>query len=162
MKQLRLLLFENCNRNCKGCCNKDWDLKNLPIVKSFAEYNTIMLTGGEPMLNPNLIVQTCKKIIKESLANIYLYTAKVNNINDVLFVLPYLDGLTVTLHEQKDVSPFLILDSLLEHYQQNISLRVNIFKNVKLPYTKSKWKIKDHIEWIKDCPLPENEIFMRL
>ena len=26
---LRLLLWEECNRTCQGCCNKDWDLSSL-------------------------------------------------------------------------------------------------------------------------------------
>jgi len=31
MKKLRLLLFPDCNRNCAGCCNNDWDLDLLPM-----------------------------------------------------------------------------------------------------------------------------------
>ena len=24
-EKLRLLLFEECDRDCPGCCNRDWD-----------------------------------------------------------------------------------------------------------------------------------------
>lgn len=46
MKKLRLLLHEECNRNCKGCCNKDWDLNALEIEDDFTDYDEILITGG--------------------------------------------------------------------------------------------------------------------
>ncbi|MBU1087771.1 MAG: hypothetical protein KKD05_09695, partial [Candidatus Omnitrophica bacterium] len=59
MKKLRLLLFTECNRNCNGCCNNDWDLKSLLNEHLFKEYSEILLTGGEPMLHPELILEVC-------------------------------------------------------------------------------------------------------
>ena len=46
---------------------------------------------------------------------------------------------------------------------QKRSLRLNIFKNVKLPNNLDLryWNTKLNMEWIKDCPLPKNETFMR-
>ena len=48
--KLRLLLLDDCNRNCPGCCNRDWDLQALPLCQDYTPYRLIMLTGGEPML----------------------------------------------------------------------------------------------------------------
>ena len=50
--KLRLLLFEECNRSCPGCCNRDWDLQPLPVCYDLPPYRIILLTGGEPMLYP--------------------------------------------------------------------------------------------------------------
>ena len=34
-EKLRLLLFEECDRDCPGCCNRDWDLRSLPVCRDF-------------------------------------------------------------------------------------------------------------------------------
>ena len=116
MKELRLLLFKDCNRKCKGCCNKDWDLDNLPVCKSFKDYKTIMLTGGEPMLNPKLVEETIMAIRRiNKTAKIIMYTAKVDHYN-ILYICKLLDGLTLTLHKQSDVKDFQILNALFDFW----------------------------------------------
>ena len=85
-------------------------------------------------------------------------------LEDVFKMLCHIDGLTVTLHEQEDVEPFQILNkSLLKCSRVPWSLRLNVFKEVALPEIDLRlWKVKDQIEWIKDCPLPADEVFMKL
>lgn len=166
--KLRLLITEKCNRNCEGCCNKDWDLSVLPKETDYSQYNTILLTGGEPMLSPFYVINIIKMIRKQNKTGaIILYTAKIDDWNAVLAVLHYIDGLTVTLHEQKDVGAFVFLDSLLSNADlAGKSLRLNVFKGVtiskKYGCNLKNWKVKDNIEWIKNCPLPEGEVFKRI
>lgn len=165
MKKLRLLLFEECNKYCKGCCNRDWDLKALPEVKDFHQYDEILLTGGEPMLNPYLVICVAARISRQNpVANIYLYTAETDNWQAILSVLHYIDGLTVTLHEQSDVDSFIVLNNLLSEINDISmkSFRLNVFKGVNFNDDLGLWKVKDNIEWIKNCPLPQDEVFMRL
>jgi hypothetical protein len=38
---------------------------------------------------------------------------------------------------------------------------LNIFKGIETPKVEG-WKIKNNIVWIKNCPLPEDEIFGKL
>lgn len=170
MKKLRLLLFEKCNRNCPGCCNNDWDLKSLPvltIVHDVKKYDEVLLTGGEPMLEPLTVINTILSIRRYNRkCKIFLYTAKVDNIEDVKAVMNHVDGLTITLHEQKDIGPFLLLNSFLlmagvKRHEK--SFRLNIFKSVDVEdgIDFSLWKIK-YTEWIKNCPLPKGEVFYRL
>jgi hypothetical protein len=162
--KLRLLLFPECNRACEGCCNKDWDLTKLPVVESYEGYKEIMLTGGEPMLKPALVMHIANAIrIENPSARIILYTAMSPSI--LFVVLRLIDGVTITLHEQKDVPPFINLVSFLKKYgnYEGKSLRLNIFKGVDITNVDtSLFKVKSGIEWIKDCPLPEDEVFMRL
>lgn len=165
-KDLRLLLFEKCNRKCEGCCNKDFDIANLPIETQFSGYNLIMLTGGEPMLRPYIVLSAIKEIRNQNTtADIILYTAKVDEIKKVLHLIRYLQGITLTLHEQSDIKPMqefsrAIAKTSLLHQR---SFRLNIFEGIKMPNVIHKfWKIKNNIEWIKNCPLPENEIFKRI
>lgn len=156
VKKLRLLITEKCNRNCKKCCNRQWDLKKLPICEDYSSFDQILLTGSEPMLIPQIVRYIILKIRAINQCPIYLYTAKVDKIQSVLSTLFFVDGLTLTLHEQKDVKPFLRLNSCRK------SLRLCLFEGINLP-TKQNFKkraIKE-IQWIENCPLPKNEVFMR-
>lgn len=174
MKKLRLLLFEDCNRNCIGCCNKDWDLASLPIETDFSSYDKIMLTGGEPMLKPRLVFDVIKKIRAQNpKTKIYLYTAKTTDVITLVTILSYLDGITITLHGPLDFRLFILFIIYLNrHYKsteiyQNKSLRLNIFKaahvNVQslLNELPSEWIVRPDMRWIKNCPLPEDEVFKK-
>lgn len=164
MRKLRLILFKHCNRRCKGCCNKDWDIDSLPVCTDFTGYDQIMLTGGEPMLNPGLVANTVTRIWQQGVtAPIYMYTAKTDDKAVLLKCLTFLEGITVTLHTQKDVKPFLEFETERVRIQATGSLRLNIFKGVKLPLVNlTDWVVKDNIVWIKNCPLPPDEVLMRL
>ena len=166
MKKLRLLLFEDCEKNCAGCCNKDWDLSKLPRIEKheYGQYDIVSITGGEPMLNPNKVIETAVDIGLNSQAAIYLYTAKANPLSFLLGVLFYIDGICFTLHEQTDVPQFLVLNDELNYSRlDEKSMRLNIFKGIDIGKNDiSKWKVKRDIEWIENCPLPQDEVFMRL
>lgn len=165
-KTLRLLLFEDCNRSCEGCCNKQWDLSKLPVVSDFTPYDEIILTGGEPMLKPEIVFRTIRMIRNQNIsARIILYTAMTDKANTLLFILENLDGLTITLHDEQDILPYIAFRMLIDRYRFNNakSLRLNVFSGVDARrYANEDWQIKDNIEWLEDCPLPDNEVFMRL
>ena len=156
--KLRLLVTDKCPRHCDGCCNKDWDLANLPVVESFAGYDEILLTGGEPMRDAFLLVCIIAEIRQQNpAAKIYLYTAEPSR--ELRKILHLIDGVTVTIHKQNDIYAFGLF---YEHLPiMDKSLRLNIFKGVVVKGRYPEWVIKDNIEWIKDCPLPEGEVFMR-
>lgn len=164
MQKLRLLLFENCNRKCEGCCNKYWDLASLPVCTDFSGYDTIMLTGGEPMLDPYKVWRTVCRIRYSNLqAAIYLYTAKVDDTPKSLFLLSMLDGMTVTLHEQSDLEPWKWFAQSLDTVDRAKSLRLNVFAEVELGDADTcGWDVRDSMVWDTDCPLPDNEVLMRL
>lgn len=169
MKSLRLLFTEKCNRACKGCCNGQFDLKGLPTLspKEVSQYETVMITGGEPLLYPDELI-TFVKYLKTHNPKIYIviYTAKVDVRDDFLRLLREVDGITLTLHAMKDVKPFIKINDILGTFPElvkNKSMRLNIFKEVRTvnPFIHS-WKVKKDMEWIDNCPVPENEVFMRL
>lgn len=179
MKKLRLLVTKDCPRNCEGCCNKDWNLDNLPVADDLRGYSEIIITGGEPLMSYKIdkLNHMLREIHdrKDITAKVYVYTA---NPKHILLCLPYVDGITLTLHDQSDVAEFEWMNRFLptlkiENPQSGptpkyrpYSYRLNIFKGVTLLTPDSdyleKWRIKDNIEWIKDCPLPEDEEFKRL
>ena len=171
-RKLRLLVTDTCNRKCPQCCNNKYDLDALPMVETFAGFDEILLTGGEPMLDSYLVNRISSTIRMENKkAKIYMYTAKTDFPHALLItLLLYLDGLTITLHEQDDVYNFVDFIMMLHKiYGVSVprSLRVSIFKGVNIKPHKALikcygWKIKDNLTWQKECPLPKGEVFMRL
>lgn len=104
MKKLRLLITEACNRKCEGCCNKGFDLKALPVCQDLNCWDEVYITGGEPMLRPELVRELSRDIAIDAM--VYMYTAKVDNVHEAIDTLRELDGMTLTLHEQADVAHF--------------------------------------------------------
>lgn len=155
--KLRLLLFEECQRNCPGCCNRGWDIKHLPVCQDYTPYRLIMLTGGEPMLHPEMVRTAVAAIRAQTNAPIYLYTAMVDGLDDLL---PILDGVTVTLHDRADVAPFEQFVRSARNLQGK-SLRLNVFEEAGTVTCPDGWQVKDHIQWIPNCPLPDGEVLMR-
>lgn len=160
-KQLRLILFTQCDRRCDGCCNKDFDIPNLPVCKDYSLYSRVMLTGGEPMLRPNKIYQAIYRVREQNpTAEIILYTARTSRFILLADILDFLNGITVTLHEEKDVAPFTRFNAYLRETRSFLrrSKRLNVF----FPFHDiDGWIVKDNIEWIKNSPLPPNEELMR-
>lgn len=162
--KLRLLVTRKCNRNCKWCNNQHWNLAGLPQETVFSGYNEIMLTGGEPMLIPEVVISIAKKIRIESNAKIYLYTAKIDKWESILAVLHYIDGMSITPHTIKDVTDFKVLNSILIGSSIEKSLKLNLFSDYGFDLSGidlSMWRIK-HKSWIKTKHLPENEVFKRI
>lgn len=166
MNKLRLIVTSKCNRTCEGCCNKDYDLESLPIVESYEGYEIIMLSGGEPMLYPEKLEALIKEIREQnSTAKIYLYTALVDNVAASLTILELVDGLTLTLHDERDINPFYEFSFCITLNSVNTkTLRLNVFSGITTGYNNyhNKWIIKDNMEWIKNCPLPDGEVLMQL
>ena len=162
---LRLIVTEECNRNCEGCCNKQYDLPSLPVATDFTGYKQIILTGGEPLLDPGKLMKTISHMRKENPdAEIILYTAYLNDPYIVALLMPFVDGMTVTLHEPEDVEQFQRLHSLVHTHSMGswLSLRLNVFQGIPLDSDwYDSWTIKSDIIWIEDCPLPEGEELMR-
>lgn len=171
MNKCRLLLWKDCDRRCKGCCNRQFDLDSLPEFSTY-DYNRfdeIYFTGGEPMLYPNTLLNILRHFRIKSKSKLFLYTAKVEKIDFLCKILLYLDGITVSLHDEKDVWDFYLFDSslnLLSAFDivlQELSFRLNVFKNIEVDYFRINkiWYVKKDIEWINPCPLPLNETFMK-
>ena len=163
-KKLRLLLFEDCERNCAFCCNKTYDLDKLEVVKSFKGYKEILLTGGEPLLDPQFVLKTVKLIKKQSpRAKIYLYTAKLDYVEEALEILKAIDGMTVTLHISLDKRKFMKFHNhmLANGIYHGKSLRLKYEDGIYLePSRFAEWEVVK-FQWVEECPVPKGEDFMR-
>lgn len=170
-KIIHLLVTEKCDRNCVYCCNKQYNLKKVPVItrEELENAKMILLTGGEPVryfnffklslflkeINPNV------KIILYANAFEYLLfkIEKENSSTET----KYLDGLSLSIKNHKDLKAFdiLISESLIS---PNIkSNRLYIFDNL-LPHFNEKDSKFQFIkrEWQEDFKPAEDSIFRRL
>jgi hypothetical protein len=114
------------------------------------------------MLAPELVLEAVRVIRQQHSGVIYLYTAKVDDRLAVFRVLQAIDGICVTLHKQNDVKAWIELADWLPRDSRH-SMRLNVFKGVDIGNANTTgWMVKYDIIWIIDCPLPDNEVFMRL
>lgn len=175
MRTLRLIVTRKCNRSCEGCCNKQnaFVESNVPkylyLETDVTDYETIILTGGEPLLEFEKlkgVIDSIRRLNPD--AKIIVYTANVQMKDEIIELLYLVDGITITIHEQKDVDDFNRLNFWLLRLKtykldNNKTLRLNQFAGIEVyMQDPSLWKIKDNIEWIEDCPLPENETIAQL
>jgi len=92
----------------------------------------------------------------------FLYTAKSKGIREQgKWLLDYFDGITLTLHEQKDIVDFIKLNKALSEIDVIMNtLRLHVFDNLLMSLPSninlSRWNVKQ-THWIKDCPLPKDE-----
>lgn len=163
MKKARLIVTYECQRNCAGCCNKNWRGKPPTVLKNIDQliwYDEVCITGGEPVLFPtyaaNLILDI-KYLSRQT--KVYVYTAAVEHPKELGLVTRVSDGICLTIHTQKDMDVFeagVYKASVFNLFGK--SMRLNIFKGVA---ARAKWftgwKVKTDLEWRKDCPLPEGE-----
>lgn len=170
-KKLRLLVTDKCPNRCPLCCNKQFDIQDIPVVDRW-DYEEIMITGGEPMLYPNNLERLCKAI-REITAQmgidtkIYLYTSRVN-WNTVERIIKYfVDGIVVAPHSRDDLIYFRQTNNNLLKYRYppytTCSLRLKVFPEIadSLPENLNRWQVQ-HSEWIENCPLPDGEDFRRV
>lgn len=168
--KLRLLVTTQCPNKCPMCCNNSWDFSKLPVVEHF-NYKEVMITGGEPLLFPEEVtllsdaIKNGNRLACNHKVSVFIYTALADNI---ITILPHVDGVVYTPHSDKDIESFLGLNRIIGLFPESVknkSLRLNLFANMKklIPqYTDlSHWQVKDMI-WVKDCPVPSDEEFKRV
>lgn len=169
-EKLRLLVTSQCPNKCPMCCNNSWDFSKLPVVEHF-NYKEVMITGGEPLLFLDKVailadsIKNSNKLAYSNDVRGFIYTALAD---DILNILPRVDGVVFTPHSEKDIESFLKANRIMGLFPETVinkSLRLNLFSNMKslIPESTdlSHWQVKDII-WIKDCPVPPDEEFKRV
>ena len=161
---IHIMVTSLCNRDCKYCCNKQYNLNDIPYVTDdeLKEADTICLTGGEPFAfsNPNSIALWYKKRYP-NIKNIYAYS----NATELLQYLAddrsvdYLDGVTVSIKNRSDKIAF---DYLVDHWRikelaSNVLYVFDGFEDVECP----RWFTKIKREWQEEFTPAPNSIFRK-
>lgn len=119
-KVIHLLVTSLCDRNCKYCCNKQYNLSDIPQVtdEELRECETICLTGGEPFTyaQPWEIAHKLKADYP-NIKRVYVYTNATEfeyyliNNNHTCHRF-WVDGYNISIKAQRDYESFE--DSLIE------------------------------------------------
>ena len=149
--KLRLLLLMTAIETVPAAATGIGTSKLSPLCQDYTPYRLIMLTGGEPMLYPEIIREAIAAIRRQTNVPIYLYTAMPEQLDALM---PLLDGVTVTLHTPEDIPVFQSFDRTAQNLTGK-SLRLNVFDEVGTVICRPEWQVKDHMRWIPNCPLPE-------
>lgn len=160
----RLIITMNCNKNCPDCCNKDIDLisqaTTIQDLRAIKDYPIVVITGGEPMLNPKKTLNIIKQL-KQQNENVivYLYTAK--HIAYLYIIIKYIDGIHYTLHypcKFNDVTLFARFQEMIELNRcKSYRLYVDNRVNINFLIQPNLWHRVEIKAWMKECPLPDNE-----
>ena len=179
---MHLMVIEKCDRKCELCCNKLYNIEELPIatVEELRQVHTVCITGGEPF-KLGAYVDTFAGLIKEqfpNVKNVYVYTS-----GDALWssywlrhwaFFMWLDGINFA---PKNINDWDAIKLILEHstdaFRCSIrnmgSNRLYVFKNqVKMFEEKYSYVAKElnlnviYRKWDKQFKTPANEIFRRL
>ena len=163
-KIIHIMVTTLCNRNCRYCCNKQYDLNDIQQVteEELKNAHTICITGGEPFLyiEPNQIAKYYKTHYP-NIKNIYVYTNALE-LADYLTqhtnTLEYIDGVNVSIKNVKDKNKFdiIVQDNRIKSMKSNLVYVFNdLFPKITDNFTvfSRKWQ-KDFI------PAPDS-IFRR-
>jgi molybdenum cofactor biosynthesis enzyme MoaA len=161
---IHLMVTSLCDRNCKYCCNKQYDLNSIPYVtdEELREAHTLCLTGGEPFIysNPCTIAAYYKKKYK-NIKNVFVYTNAyelANWLNN--FSLHDIDGLNISIKNKMDAKAF---EFCLKNNPSIVSLgsnRLYVFDNL-YPIEQMKSFEVFAREWQPDFNPATDSIFRR-
>ena len=113
-KNIHLMVTTLCNRNCKYCCNKQYDLNSIPFVTDaeLKEAETLFLTGGEPFAysNPSEIAKWYKKRY-HNIKKVIVYTNALELLGYIARCgyLDAIDGLNISIKTLRDYNAAVML-----------------------------------------------------
>ena len=167
-KIIHLFITDRCNRRCKYCCNKQYDINSIEVVteEELREADTIFFTGGEPFFA--VIPDPCKLALElktkyPNIKKIYVYTNALELFTYLRThaVLYGIDGLTISIKNSFDRSTFkcLIKNEYIQALAGNIRLYTfDGFDDIECP----DWIDKRHRDWQIDFVPADDSIFRRL
>lgn len=168
---MHLLITDKCDRDCKDCCNKQYDVKSIPIAtqEEFESVETICLTGGEPFkyAEPYAVTMWLKSKYP-NIKNVYVYTnaapllewLEKNNPNGFGYIgFSTLDGLSVSIKTVDDLNAFQVLavHPLIKTLKSNY---LYVMNGLYPLYTGNFEVIKR--EWQENFKPADNCIFRRI
>lgn len=165
-EDLHLMITPLCDRDCKYCCNKQYEVNKIPIVteQELRRIERVFLTGGEPFIysSPNEIAW----YLKHHYPNIKMIAAYTNA--EALYTYRYnggsvewLDGITISIKSKEDYIAFKHFVKKNGELKDMSSIWIYVFpgfEEIKCP--KNMKKIKR--EWQERFVPAPNSIFRRL
>lgn len=168
---MHLLITDKCDRDCKWCCNKQYDVNDIPVAtkEEYESVDTVCLTGGEPFkYGEPFVVASWLKSKYPNIKNVYVYTnaaplfewLEKNKPTALGYIgFSWLDGLSVSIKNMDDVLAFksLVVYPLIKQLKSNY---LYVMDGLYPLYTGNFRVIKR--EWQEEFKPAKNTIFRRL
>jgi MoaA/NifB/PqqE/SkfB family radical SAM enzyme len=172
---MHLMVTSLCDRDCKYCCNKQYDLNSIPYAtdEELREVETLYLTGGEPFAytKPNAMAYHYKHKYPNIMRVIVytnaceLWSSWITNRTP----LGNIDGLNISI---KNLGDYLVLDDIIRD-KEVCSLplnRIYVFGDRLYEKTNSLLTEYDKLgrfqvirrEWQEDFKPADDSIFRRV
>jgi hypothetical protein len=166
----RIILTEQCYRSCVGCCNSYPGIIRaaapIQTPRDVKAYKEVVLTGGEPMTVCPTDTIVWARALKSNGKHVYVYLSDFRFWADIDALLPWVDGITWTLHAKstlRDVDHFTAIQAIASVHPQ-LSFRLGIHPDYPYPVSlrPSVWSRVQLLNWTANCPAPEHEdLFIR-
>ena len=166
---IHILITSACDRNCKYCCNKQYDLNDVPYIRDeeMRMTDTVCLTGGEPFeyCNPCNMAGMLK-IRYANIKNVYVYSNAMALASYLAGggKLASIDGITISIKSVEDKYAFenvLVYDSQLNMLRSNILYLFPGYEHVRSMDTFNCEHII-HRKWQKEFKPAKNSVFRKI
>lgn len=164
-KIIHLMVTSLCDRKCPDCCNKQYDLNDIPYVteEELENANTLCITGGEPFKfsNPNEIARYYR-IKYPNIKNVYVYTNAIELVEYILRGkhLEYIDGVSISIKNNVDAVAFKSYVATDKRITKLPSNRLYVFNNLFDEEVEGFTVIQR--EWQKEFVPANNSIFRKV
>ena len=169
----RVIVTMKCNRKCVGCCNKYLGEINRVAFEDLFKYDEISITGGEPMLMSERVVEMVHRLrLQGYTGKIWLYTANSRKLKSYWackMLIDAVDGITYTVHNgsmgtvKSDFIDLRRLDTYLKESDRSgksdrLYIDSRVFNQDYVDSLRYSWAVIKSLEWRMDeCPVPEGE-----
>jgi len=127
-KTIHIMVTSLCKRNCRYCCNKQYNLNDIPYVTDdeLRNAHTILLTGGEPFaFTDPCEIAAYYKSRYPNIRNVYVY-GNATEIVEYLYrhigaTFADIDGITVSIKNDLDKRVFgnILNDKRIKNLRSN-------------------------------------------
>lgn len=113
-KTVHIMTTNLCDRECRLCCNKQYNVKDIPVVtdKELDQVEDVFITGGEPFAYGPDPCEFAVELLREfpNIKRIIAYTNAFELSNYIIGGNLYgLDGLTISIKDHNDYFAYLKL-----------------------------------------------------
>lgn len=162
---IHLMVTSLCKRDCEFCCNKQYDLNDIPYVtkEELKDCETLCITGGEPFAftDPSAIAFHYKSRYP-NIKNVYVYS-NATELRQYMFrnnALPYIDGVSVSIKNKLDLISFEFILKVFEMFKIKLkSNRLYVFNNL-MPVNTGDFEVFKR-EWQKEFKPSDDSIFRK-
>lgn len=151
---LHLFVTAKCTNNCPLCCNREYNIKEIPVVQvdELAKAGTLCITGGEPLLFINKVSSLIDdyRYINPKEKKVYIYTSGCNTLlKAVIKLSDKIDGFSIGPKSFYDWSN---IEYIFEYLSDNGNIQDKFINLNNRLYIFPEWK-QTYLDIAKENPL---------